>query len=120
MEAFDLAKKGKSIGWSYGNAGLVFGSIMSVMVNHSDKAGTINDLLEGYANRRSIYSMRFSIEGNSKPAITFYKEIVKGLKQTRSSKSEITRYLSWAEKIGESRINHIVSNKHRGAYARAA
>ena len=44
----------------------------------------------------------------------------KGLKQKEETKSRATEYLSWAEKIGKMRIDHIVSNKHRRAYERAA
>jgi hypothetical protein len=36
------------------------------------------------------------------------------------TKSQTTRYLLWVEKIGKGRIDHIVSNKHRRAYERAA
>ena len=44
----------------------------------------------------------------------------KGLKQKEETKSRATEYLSWAEKIGKMRIDHIVSNKHRRAYERSA
>ncbi|MCG2778958.1 MAG: hypothetical protein L6406_25055 [Desulfobacterales bacterium] len=44
----------------------------------------------------------------------------KGLKQKEETKSQAAEYLSWAEKIGKLRIDHIVSNKHRRAYERAA
>jgi hypothetical protein len=44
--------------------------------------------------------------------------IKKGQKKRRTAKRD--EYIAWAERIGKSRINHIVSNKHRNAYARAA
>ncbi len=47
-------------------------------------------------------------------------EIIKGLKQNKDTKGRTDEYLKWAEKIGKSRIEHIVSNKHRRAYERAA
>jgi len=46
--------------------------------------------------------------------------IIKGLKQNKYTKGRTDEYLKWAEKIGKSRIEHIVSNKHRRAYERAA
>jgi len=117
--AFALAKNEKNVGWSYGNnAGVVFGAVLSVLADHSEKAGTIKTLLEDYANKRSIYSERFSTDDGK--GTSFYDEIIKGLKQKKEAKSEAAEYLSWAEKIGKRRIEHIVSNKHRRAYERAA
>jgi tetratricopeptide (TPR) repeat protein len=117
--AFAMTKKAKSVGWSHrSNAGIVFGSVLSVLAGHSEKAGTIRTLLKGYANKRSVYSERFSTDDVM--GASFYEEIIKGLRQEKETKSEAAEYLSWAEKIGKSRIEHIVSNKHRGAYDRAA
>ena len=109
----------ESVGWSYdSNAGVVFGSVLSVLAGHSGKAGTIKSLLKGYANKSSAFSGRISIEGGR--GTSFYEEIIKGLKHKEETKSKASEYLSWAEKIGKGRIDHIVSNKHRNAYGRAA
>ena len=117
--ALALAKKEKSVGWSYGsNAGVVFGSVLSVLAGHSEKAGTLKTLLRDYANKRSVYSERFSIDNGK--STSFYDEIIKGLKQNKETKAQTAEYLSWVEKIGKKRIEHIVSNKHRRAYKRAA
>jgi hypothetical protein len=117
--AFAMAKKEKSVGWSYAsNAGVVFGSALSVLADHSEKAGTIQTLLKGYANQKSVYSERFLVDDGM--GISFYEEIIKGLKQKKFAKSQRAEYLAWVEKIGKSRIEHIVSNKHRRAYERAA
>jgi hypothetical protein len=100
-DAVAMAKNEKSVGWSYGSsAGVVFGSVLSVLAGHSEKAGTIKNLLKGYANATSVYSGRFSMDDGM--GTSFYDEIL------------------WAEKIGKKRIDHIVSNKHRRAYERAA
>jgi tetratricopeptide (TPR) repeat protein len=116
---FALAKNEKSVGWSYGNnAGVVFGAVLSVFADHSEKAGTIKTLLKGYANKKSLYSERFSTDDGK--GTSFYDEIIKGLKQNKEIKSQAEGYLSWAEKIGKRRIEHIVSNKHRRAYESAA
>jgi len=114
-----MVKNEKSVGWSYGSsAGVVFGSVLSVLAGHSEKSGAIKTLLKGYANSLSVYSERFSIDEAT--STYFYDEIIKGLKQKKNTKSQADESLSWAEKIGKKRIDHIVSNKHRGAYERAA
>lgn len=118
-DAFDMAKKEKSVGWSYdSNAGVAFGSILSTLAGHSEKAGTIKTLLEGYANMVWAYSGRISIRDGL--GTSFYEEIIKGLKQKEKTKSKAVKYLSWAEKIGKRRIDQIVSNQYRNAYERAA
>lgn len=118
-EAVARAKKERSVGWSYGSvAGVAFGSVLSVLAGHSEKAGTIKSLLKGYANKRSVYSGRFTIDDGM--GTSFYDEIIKGLKKKKEARSQATESLSWAEKIGNGRIDHIVSNKHRRAYGRAA
>jgi len=66
----------------------------------------------------SVYSGRFSIDDGK--GTSFYEEIIKGLKQKKFTKTQTSQYFSWAEKIGRNRIDHIVSNKHRNAYERAA
>jgi thioredoxin-like negative regulator of GroEL len=117
--AFALAKNEKGVGWSSGNnAGVVFGAVLSVLADHSEKAGTIKTFLKDYANKRTIYSERFSIDDGK--STSFYNEIIKGLTQNKETKSQAAEYFSWAEKIGTKRIEHIVSNKHRRAYERAA
>jgi len=118
-EAVGMAKHAKSVGWSYrSNAGVVFGSVLSALTGYSEKAGTIKILLKGYANQVSVYSGNFLIDDGTRTS--FYDEIIKGLKQKKEVKSQAKGSLPWAEKIGKSRIDHIVSNKHRGAYERAA
>ena len=117
--AFALAKNERGVGWSSGNnAGVVFGVVLSVIADHSEKAGTIKTLLKDYANKRAIYSERFSIDDGK--GTSFYNEMIKGLTQNKEIKSQAAEYLSWAERIGKGRIEHIVSNKHRRAYERAA
>lgn len=118
-DAFAMVKREKSVGWSYGsNAGVVFGSALSVLANYSEKAGTIKILLSGYVDHLSIYSEGISTHDNM--STSFHEEILEGLKQRRFTKSQTAEYLAWAEKIGKRRIDHIVSNKHRRAYERAA
>jgi hypothetical protein len=118
-DAFNLVKRERGIGWSTGNAGVVFGSILSVAADHSNKAGTIKKLLEAYAERTAVPSFRMVIT-DSRSTMSFYDEIIRGLKMNPPPGLELEEMLSWAKKIGESRITSIVSNKYRGAYDRAA
>ena len=118
-EAAAMAKNENSVGWSYHSpAGVVFGAVLSALADHSEKAGAIQEMLKGYANETSIFSGRFSIDDGN--GASFYGEIVDGLKQQKGSKRQAENAFSRAEKIGKARIDHIVSNKHRRAYERAA
>ena len=86
ISAFALAKNEKGVGWSSGNnAGVVFGAVLSVLADHSEKAGTIKTLLKDYANKKSIYSERFSTDDGK--GTSFYDEIIKGLTQNKEAKS---------------------------------
>jgi hypothetical protein len=118
-EAAAMAKKEKSVGWSYhSHAGVVFGAVLSVLADHSEKAGAIQQILKWYANETSIFSERVSVDDGK--GTSFYGEIVDGLKRNKGTRHQAESAFSWAEKIGKGRIDHIVSNKHRRAYERAA
>ena len=118
-EVAAMAKNEKSVGWSYhSHAGVIFGAVLSVLADHSEKAGAIHRLLKGYANETSIFSGRISTDDGK--GVSFYGEIVDGLKQKKGIKPQAEKAFSWAEKIGKGRIDHIVSNKHRRAYEKAA
>lgn len=121
-DAYEEVRREKSIGWSGGEsgAGVVFGSVLSVAAGHSEEAVAIRTVLEEYADREFAYSMRLSWIDDHEPAAGFSKEILTGLKQAGCSESERTKYFDWANKIGENRIDSIVSNKYRKAYRRAA
>jgi hypothetical protein len=117
--AFDLVRNESGIGWSTGNAGVVFGAILSTATGHIDHAGAVRELLRHYSERAIAYSYRITIDDGKDPAL-FYREIVTGLKNGRPADTEVAEVFSWAMEIGEKRIDGIVSNKHRGAYDRAA
>ena len=119
-DAFVMVKQSKSIGWSYGlNIGLVFGAVAFTVTGFTESARTIKDLLADYADKSAVYSYQIIVkEGSS--GITFYDEIIKGIQQIKFSKSKLMGYFDWALTTGRKRVNHIVSNKHRNAYKRAA
>lgn len=120
--AFEEVRKEKSIGWSSGHsgAGVVFGSVLSVVAGHSGEAVTIRTVLEEYADREFAYSMSVVRVDDHKHAVGLCKEILRGLEQAGCPKRERTKYFNWAKRVGEDRIDSIVSNKHRKAYRRAA
>lgn len=120
--AYQEVRKEKSVGWSSGDggAGVVFGSVLSVAAGHSGKAVTIRTVLEEYADREFAFSMSGAWVDYHKPSVGFCMEILRGLMQAGCPEKERTKYFNWAKKIGEDRIDSIVSNKHRKAYRRAA
>lgn len=114
--AFEDARTEDSVGWSSGKAGIVFGSTLYMVCGKSDSATVIRELLKSYANRKiGFYS---STETAGKP--TFFSEILKGLDRAEVRSADIRDFQEWADKIGRRRIDHIVSNKYRNAYSRAA
>ncbi len=115
-EAFVHAKSESKVGWSYGRAGLVFGGVLYIVCGKNRKAKTINDLLKRYAEAPVF----FSLNGSGNTGTSMYEEILKGLDQFESGPADEKEFWNWAKKIGRARIDHIVSNKHRGAYDRAA
>jgi hypothetical protein len=117
-EAVSEAKNERGLGWSYGKAGVVFGAVLWSLSGSSGTMPTIDKLLQDYADKIGSYSGRISIEDGKSP--TFFEEITKGLQKRKGIQSRAAECLPWAEKIGNSRINGIVSNQHRGAYNRAA
>jgi hypothetical protein len=117
--AFEKVKKEPGIGWSEGSAGVVFGSILSTATGHADKAAAIQDLLRHYSEKAIAFSYRIAV-GEDKNANPFCREIVRGLQGSDTTAAELSEMIAWAMKIGEKRIDGIVSNKRRGAYDRAA
>ena len=116
--AVSEAKNEKGLGWSYGRAGVVFGAVLRSVSGWSKKTPTIDNLLRDYANRISAYSGRISVRDEKSP--TFFKEIAKGLQENQNIEAHAEKCLPWAEKIGKSRIDGIVSNQRRRSYDRAA
>jgi len=117
-QAVSEAKNERDLGWSYGKAGVVFGAVLWSLAGRSGKTPTLDKLFRDYANQIGSYSGRISMENGKGP--TFFEEITKGLKNNKEINSQAAECLPWAEKIGNSRIDGIVSNKHRGAYERAS
>ncbi|MHC1729086.1 MAG: hypothetical protein AB9866_24335 [Syntrophobacteraceae bacterium] len=115
-KAFDEGRREKSIGWSYGNAGVLFASILLALTGSSPKADLTRTLLHDYACRHDF----FDDEEDDLNADGAYEEILIGLSSVKVSQADARKYEDWADKICRARIEGIVGGKHRGAYDRAA
>ena len=122
--AFEKAKRSQALGWSYGdNAGAVlFGGILSALtLDRIEEAGTIRCIMNRYVDKSTNTFLQLrDAEKLTGEDLSMSDEILTGLKGAVISGEEQMKYLSWAIKIGKRRIDQIVSNKHRKAYARAA
>lgn len=119
-EAFALCERNKPVGWSYGNAtGLLFASLLHLSCAGQANCTLVRELLHDYAGCRSYYPDSF--DGSERdPDVSGLEEIMRGLGLVDPATVDADRYRQWAGNIGEKRINHIVSNKQRSAYDRAA
>ncbi len=120
-KAFAMVKNAKSIGWSYGfNAGLFFGAAAFAIVDSTEvkDCPAIRNLLSHYAEKSSVYSYEIIVK--EQDDITFYDEIIKGIRNAEISTGKREQYFDRLLKTGSGRIDHIVSNQHRRAYGRAA
>lgn len=119
-DALRMVKAKKSIGWSYGlNIGMVFGAVALTLADWSEDARITRKLLAEYAERKEVYSLPFADEDND-DGPGYYERIIKTKDRVQLSGFPTNEYLDWVFDIGRERIDHIVSNKHRKAYARAA
>ena len=118
--ALNLVKEAKAVGWSSGDAGLVFSSVLYHIVldkAQADKAATLHNLLKQYAEG---YGGGYSFSQSHRKTPTIYDEIITGLAHGKVTISESKAMWNWANDIGVARIHHIVSNQNRNAYERAA
>jgi tetratricopeptide (TPR) repeat protein len=100
-DAFHEGNAAKSIGWSYGKAGILYSGILSMVTGNNPKAVMIQALLKEYAQNAC-------------------DQIVKGLASASLTESKQKQYVKWADTICRERVQQIVSNQHRNAYGRAA
>ena len=115
-EAVKEASGEKSVGWSYGKAGVLFASLLTILTENSPKAAVVGAMLRKYAETCDD----FDIYGEKPTAGDVYTEILTGLESAKISAKERKEYGEWVVKIGRARVEAIVSNQHRDAYERAA
>jgi hypothetical protein len=117
-EAFDTARDEPALGWSYGQSagGVLFAGIVSFLcLERIEAAPTVRRLL-----CRNVDGDRHEEESGAAAGVSVSGEILERLQGTTASQEELCQYRAWATSIGRKRIEQIVSNKHRGAYGRAA
>jgi len=128
-EAFQIADKNKPLGWSYDRSGigLVFGGILTALTQADPGAVAVQTLFRRYNSAGyeyvgySSHSERPAWEQEEKSHDQLiFQEMLQGLRGISLADSEKQKWFEMAKKIGESRIDAIVSEKHRGAYPRAA
>jgi hypothetical protein len=119
--AFALCKQEKAIGWSGGGsaAALLYGSIVYLLSGGNTACTLSRNLLEDYAGGNTVFFDSYDDQPIDTGTSGFL-EVKRGLDQILTASLDLNRYRQWAVDIGEQRINHIVSNKHRRAYERAA
>ena len=138
--AFALVKDAKGVGWSEDNGvGLFFAATLKLASGHHPDCNVLEELFtrkaqdffalswlhpelfnaESYGGpeeeEEEVMNDRGQDNDDQVPA-----EIRRGLELAVASGVNLEEYRSWAQKIGEQRVNSIVSNKHRNAYDRAA
>ncbi len=120
--AWEEIRHEPGIGWSHGSTGIVFGSILYVLTEGDERAATIGRVLRRYAGVPFAEEYWFDSdpEDTGDQSCGSLPEVMAGLAQVSLSREEAVRLMTWARKIALKRIHHIVSNKHRRAYDRAA
>lgn len=119
-EAFQMVMGQRGVGWSYGlNIGVVFGAVALALIDGNEDALILKNLLAGYANKMERYSLPFTGEEEDR-SLGFCEYIIQAKELVQIPEYRFKVYLDWVFAIGRERIEHIVSNKHRNAYARAA
>ncbi len=118
--ALALCKQDKAVGWSTGGGtGLLYAAILYLLSDGDVSCTLINNLMEYYTESDRIYFDYYgdrSVESDTSDL----KEILRGLHNIETSSLDLEHYQKWVWDIGQKRVNHIVSNTHRGAYERAA
>ena len=119
-EAYHLVKDHGYVGWSFGlNVGVVFGSLALALIDWNEDARILQNLLAGYADTMERYESLFRGEKDA-PHTGFCDYIMQARDRVQISEKQFKDYFDWIFTIGRERIEHIVSNKHRNAYRRAA
>jgi hypothetical protein len=130
-EAFEEGSRGKAIGWSYADSGtgLLYSAVLYALTPVTkDEPSVIKRIIDRYAQER--YPMGFMDEyefgmENFSDIVQhtkglFSEAICMAMRKVSLNDESRRKYRNWAKKKADARITHIVSNKHRRAYERAA
>lgn len=129
-DAFEIASGAPPIGWSYSEnaAGVLFASVLALLCRDQiDRAPTVQRSLRRQADtQREAYPLeKESDESHEDPAApgpqtTVSGEILRALGSVQVSPQREESLMQWAMRLGGDRVEQIVANLHRSAYARAA
>lgn len=121
-EASGLVDKTKPLGWSYGGTGIgvFFGGLLTALTCADPQAETIRGLLKRYAESRYGHFHYPPTPEEPKSKAVIFQEILDGLRDIALEEPHKQDWFEVAKKIGENRIDAIVSNLHRKSYDRAA
>ena len=120
-DSFSFAGDADKVGWSYQNhGGVLFSSILYLAGRMNEDCSVTDSLLEDYAGDVffDMYDIVFPDDFDVETECCH--EIKYGLAISNITAEELDMYFKWAVNLGEKRIRHIVSNKYRKAYNRAA
>jgi len=107
-KAFGLVKNEKAYGWSTGRnpTGVVFaGILIALLPLNKQPTSVLVKQLQRYT--KTDYN-------------SLNDQIIQGIRGRKWPATQTKKWIEWAETIAKQRIEHIVSNKHRYAYERAA
>jgi len=121
-KAHKIVENDKPLGWSgTKGTGLFFGTLLTALTHAEPKAASIQALLRRYVeNRYSYYSYYSDNSGKNEMYDKIFQEITEGVRHLSIKKAQKKKWFVFAEDLGGKRIDAIVSNQHRKAYARAA
>ena len=122
-ETFAVTRSAKAVGWSHPDSavGLCFAAILAYSSGRTPESlPTIERLLVEYAE--PSWSFIESRMGEQEKRIRSYlvAGVIEGVTKAELNSDLAASYVGWAEKVGRARVDHIVSEKHRRAYRRAA
>jgi hypothetical protein len=109
-DAYSQIDKKAVADWSYGKqtSGCIYASILLSLIRGNSKATTIHGLFNSYLGNR--YTSEDLI----------LDEIQQSLSKLIITKAQKEEWFQFIHQIAGSRVDHIVSNKYRSAYDRAA
>jgi hypothetical protein len=120
-ETFANSANVEAVGWSYNSSsGLLFSSALYLYSRMNEECSVTRTLMEDYAGRYFFEIFDYDFSGQYDLEGECLRQVMQGLAMSQLSDAELNKYFQWALKLGESRIKHIVSNKYRKAYGRAA
>ena len=123
-EAFEKGTTDRAVGWSYQaqDTSVLFAAVLALLAHERlDETPTIRTVARSTLDRRWMRYYDDEDESNGgEEKLRASDEVLRGLAAAFVSEEQKQSWFAWALDIGRKRVDTIVSNKHRGAYRRAA